>query len=184
MNIKEFIDRFSLKIERYEYGEAAEPIGFIDETEYGVFIQVGNLSIFNVDNCLLTRASALESTLEELYNKYPSIQIKGYVGYYWTDIHSGEAEQFTIAFPEASYDAYEFIGKTLEEKFLDDKYLDEYEDRFNEVIENDLQKFLEIIKNHKQWISDKAINNFSDKFKENKEFVTELNSLLDNNDKE
>lgn len=77
-----------------------------------------------------TAEDALQNALKKLTEEYPDVSYEGYIGFQWTDIHSGDVTQYEFSSDSDSFDetdrVYGFVGNALctameteEEEFWD-----------------------------------------------------------------
>lgn len=176
--------------EELEFGEMAEPIGKVAATDYGVFIGIGNLSIFDTwdsgEECIKDICDSLNETLEQLYEKYKEIEIKGYIGYCWSDRHGGDCVEIELAYPQDDNDCqiYDFVGKSLAEALGDEEYIEEFYDQFIEAVSQDEEELLEVIGKYRDWIDDDILNVFIESLEDEddetvQEFINNVQDMMD-----
>jgi hypothetical protein len=125
----------------------------VSVADYGVCIKISTLEIRYDwgDYCDLDYGrDALDFALEETKRKFPEIEYEGYIAFPWSDVHSGEVEQWAIASEgRQELDAYDFIGEVLNKNFkhAEHGYTSEdtgdVEDYYDDVTPNDIWSELE-----------------------------------------
>lgn len=140
------------------------------ETDYGVFVSLTGMAIYNTEGQTMAEVSgdqALEETLKEIKATYPEITYDGYIGYVWSDFSGGDVVQYELQSEGESTEnkVYDFVGAAIQASIEEDE--DHLLD--NLMDSDDEEAFLEVVRwmaLYKEWLPDDFENRFFDLVKE------------------
>ena len=139
---KEF--RNILKAEYYNERSATEfaycenLLESITETDYGLCVKLGPLAMFvTEEQCISPCSCCVDDSVEELVRRYPSILVRGYIGYAWKDYANGGVIQYEIGqAPDVTSAESLYLYDFMKDKLAEARK----EERFTEYLqENDSQ---------------------------------------------
>ena len=142
----------------YEKEEELNPFLGAEITEYGVFLPFEALAMYCAEGDIIAQhdaGEALHPALEKIQNEYPAIRYEGYVGYHWSDIHSGEVCQYEVSSNNKNPEIYDFVGRALAFAFEDDAW-DRIEEQLQFVDRDEYKRILAAFDLYSEWIPSDA----------------------------
>ncbi len=164
----------------YEKEMEKNPFYGANVTDYGVFLPFDSFAMYcGTDGDFISdydAGIALELTLETINQEYPSIRYEGYVAYYWTDVHGGEAVQYEIS-SEKKKDKndviYDFVGEALGKAIDDEETWEQVSEELAWSDDKEYKKVIKLFHAYSKWIPSDAIDKVIEISKESDEDLAE-----------
>lgn len=132
-------------------------------TDYGVQVRISDLTLKydngdeQIDYDWLGE-KALENTLMETKEKYPSISYKGYVGYVYSDSSSGDIMEHDISNANEAEETglFDFVGEAITEAIEDDFFWDKLEEELEDSEPEDIEEVRQLFALYQAWVPQEA----------------------------
>lgn len=102
----------------------------------------------------------MEKTLTKLLKQYPEVSYEGYIAYHWSDVHCGEAEQWSLSSGEKVKEdkVFDFIGESLA-KAMHSDFWDEMAENLEDGDVDDFKQILANLYAYKKWLPEDTFDN-------------------------
>ena len=146
----------------YEKDEDLNPFLGAQITDYGGFLPFDSLAMYCSGGDVIAQhdaGEALNNSLARIKEEYPSIRYEGFVGYYWSDIHSGEVCQYELSSEKkksAEPIVYDFVGRFLGMALEDDDAWEEISDHLQFEDIKEYKKIWDAFQLYSEWVPSDA----------------------------
>lgn len=143
----------------------------IIETEYGLCVKLGALSMFVTDEmCISPCCCCVDETVEGMIAKNKDIQIHGYIGYAWKDDFNQGLVQYAIGDKNSGNQngenevLYDFIGQKLAAAMEKDRFFEYFEDHKKDISAEEKKEIIDYMDMYHEFLAEEKYQKLKELF--------------------